>query len=310
MSDATRLDSWTHGPDMLHPAESYLTTDLSGAVKLRKTDNNNHPLSIYTKFKRTVELGPNQIALGLFSTHKNFTFRKSKLEYYFFLFAVTEENGVWTTITYAKYWELCMQAAKSFIKVQHLSIFSSCQFFFRFNSSFWLIFVKFGLEPSHCVAIMGFNAPAWVISMFGAIFTGYEPNKLKKRNGHISRQIICDNWSAYIYSGISCGIYTTNSADACEHILRNCGARIVVVENQIHLDKILKCLQTCRIDKIVQYTGTVQNSHNGLIFTVSVLMFLIIKSQLSLNETFLSEKVERVSRIWPNNHRHWSRSTC
>jgi long-chain-fatty-acid--CoA ligase ACSBG len=73
----------------------------------------------------------------------------------------------------------------------------------------------------------------------------------------------------YLFSsGIGCGIYTTNSADACEYIVQDCGARIVVVENQIHLEKFLKCIETGVIDGIVQYTGDVKNNYNGLVKTV------------------------------------------
>ena len=41
-------------------------------------------------------------------------------------------------------------------------------------------------------------------------------------------------------SGLSAGIYTTNSAEACFHVLSDCEANVVVVENQTQLDKILE----------------------------------------------------------------------
>jgi len=44
---------------------------------------------------------------------------------------------------------------------------------------------------------------------------------------------------AYI-RGLSTGIYTTNSPEACHYILEDCKANIVVVENQKQLDKILE----------------------------------------------------------------------
>ena len=40
--------------------------------------------------------------------------------------------------------------------------------------------------------------------------------------------------------GLSAGIYTTNSAEACFHVLSDCEANVAVVENQIQLDKILE----------------------------------------------------------------------
>ena len=56
-------------------------------------------------------------------------------------------DDVWTEISYGDYWRLCNEAAKSFIKL--------------------------GLKQSEVVAIIGFNAPPWMISMYGAIFEGY-----------------------------------------------------------------------------------------------------------------------------------------
>ena len=70
-------------------------------------------------------------------------------------------------------------------------------------------------------------------------------------------------------SGIGCGIYTTNSVESCEHVLLDSGARIVIVENQLQLDKMLKCTKTCRIDAIIQYIGEVENNYNGLVKSVS-----------------------------------------
>ena len=42
------------------------------------------------------------------------------------------------------------------------------------------------------------------------------------------------------YSGLSCGIYTTNSADLCQYIANNCKANVVVVEDDGQLQKFLK----------------------------------------------------------------------
>ena len=41
-------------------------------------------------------------------------------------------------------------------------------------------------------------------------------------------------------SGLSAGIYTTSSPEACFHVLDDCKANIAVVENQTQLDKILQ----------------------------------------------------------------------
>ena len=71
-----------------------------------------------------------------------------------------------------------------------------------------------------------------------------------------------------LYRGIACGIYATNSVEACEYILKDSSSEIVVVENQQQLDKILKCRDTCRIKAIIQYKDEVKDSHNGLVISV------------------------------------------
>ena len=39
-----------------------------------------------------------------------------------------------------------------------------------------------------------------------------------------------------IFRGVGCGIYTTNTAEACKFILEDSKAQIVVVENKQQLD--------------------------------------------------------------------------
>ena len=102
-------------------------------------------------------------------------------------------------------------------------------------------FIKLGLNLNECVALIGFNSPQWFISLFGAIFAG----------------------------GIGCGIYTTNSSDACEYILNDSKARICIVENKHQLDKIIKCKNNnTQIDKIIQYSGEIEDDYNGLVINV------------------------------------------
>ena len=56
----------------------------------------------------------------------------------------------------------------------------------------------------------------------------------------LSNVVIC---TISLYSGLSTGIYTTNSPEACYFILDDSKANIVVVEDQKQLDKILEVLQ-------------------------------------------------------------------
>lgn len=89
-------------------------------------------------------------------------------------------------------------------------------------------FIKLGLEPYHGVCILGFNSPEWFISDLAAIFAG----------------------------GFAAGIYTTNSADACQHCALNCQAQIWVVEDQKQLDKVLKIRPNLpTLKTIIQYKG-------------------------------------------------------
>jgi long-subunit acyl-CoA synthetase (AMP-forming) len=74
----------------------------------------------------------------------------------------------------------------------------------------------------------------------------------------------------YTFSGVCCGLYTTNTSEANEFALNDSGAEIVVVENKEQVDKILKCRVKCKITSIIQYTGEVTDNKNGLIKTVSL----------------------------------------
>lgn len=49
-----------------------------------------------------------------------------------------------------------------------------------------------------------------------------------------------DSVSSLCHRGLAAGIYTTNSAEACQYVAANCEANVLVVENQKQLDKILQ----------------------------------------------------------------------
>jgi len=90
-------------------------------------------------------------------------------------------------------------------------------------------FIKLGLEPRHGVAIIGFNAPEWFISDVATVFAG----------------------------GMAAGIYPTNSPEACKHIMVNCKANILVVEDGKQLEKFKAFKdELTDLKAIVQYTGT------------------------------------------------------
>ncbi|XP_056459415.1 long-chain-fatty-acid--CoA ligase ACSBG2 [Gadus chalcogrammus] len=87
-------------------------------------------------------------------------------------------------------------------------------------------FLKLGLERYHGVGILGFNSAEWFIADIGAILAG----------------------------GFGVGIYTTNSAEACQYVADNCKANVIVVENNKQLQKILQVQdQLPHLKAIVQY---------------------------------------------------------
>uniref|UniRef100_A0A6M2DNU1 long-chain-fatty-acid--CoA ligase n=1 Tax=Xenopsylla cheopis TaxID=163159 RepID=A0A6M2DNU1_XENCH len=89
-------------------------------------------------------------------------------------------------------------------------------------------FLKLGLERHHTVCILGFNSPEWFIADVAAIFAG----------------------------GLACGIYTTNSAEACKYCAENSRANIIVVQDQKQLEKILSVRKELPLVKaIIQYEG-------------------------------------------------------
>jgi long-chain-fatty-acid--CoA ligase ACSBG len=116
--------------DRLAPADSFTSSDLSKAVKLRGDESileKYPPITIYTMFKQTVEQNPEAKALAF----------KPRSD---------PNSTSWIYLNYSEYFEICKNAAKSFISL--------------------------GLNFHECVAIIGFNAPEWFYSAIGAIFAG------------------------------------------------------------------------------------------------------------------------------------------
>lgn len=92
-------------------------------------------------------------------------------------------------------------------------------------------FLKLGLRRHHSVCIIGFNSPEWFVAQMGAILAG----------------------------GFSAGIYTTNSADACNYIAENCRADILVVEDNKQRIKF----KAVNAKAVVQYTGEPDKEEEG-----------------------------------------------
>ncbi|XP_028672029.2 long-chain-fatty-acid--CoA ligase ACSBG2 [Erpetoichthys calabaricus] len=98
-------------------------------------------------------------------------------------------------------------------------------------------FLKLGLQRFHGVGILGFNSPEWFIADIGSILAG----------------------------GFAVGIYTTNSADACQYVAENCHANIIVVENHKQLTKILQIQDRLpHLKAIIQYKETLKEKKPNL----------------------------------------------
>jgi long-chain acyl-CoA synthetase len=72
--------------------------------------------------------------------------------------------------------------------------------------------IGLGLKKGECVSVIGENRPEWVYSDFGILSAG----------------------------GVTAGVYTTNSAEQCGHIVQNSESRFYVAENEEQFDKTLK----------------------------------------------------------------------
>uniref|UniRef100_A0A8C3WWU7 long-chain-fatty-acid--CoA ligase n=1 Tax=Catagonus wagneri TaxID=51154 RepID=A0A8C3WWU7_9CETA len=98
--------------------------------------------------------------------------------------------------------------------------------------------IKLGLEPFHSVGILGFNSVEWFIAALGAILAG----------------------------GLCVGIYATNSTDACQCVITHAKVNILMVENDMQLQKIL-AIPRSRMETlkaIIQYKVPVESKYNNL----------------------------------------------
>ena len=86
-----------------------------------------------------------------------------------------------------------------------------------------------GLERGDAIAVLAGNRPEWLYADLGAQCLGV----------------------------IGAGIYPTSSPEQCQHILADCGARVVVVENGEQLEKVLTVRDRCpKLERIVVMDDT------------------------------------------------------
>uniref|UniRef100_T1J839 long-chain-fatty-acid--CoA ligase n=1 Tax=Strigamia maritima TaxID=126957 RepID=T1J839_STRMM len=115
-----------------------------------------------------------------------------------------------------------------------------------------------GLIPYHGVAILSSNSPEWLISYLAAMFCG----------------------------GFPAGIYTTNSPDACYHVLNDSSANIILVENEFQLEKIQAFQnQLPNLKAIVQING--QSNRTNVISWQELLLI-----GQSLSDEILNKRIK------------------
>ena len=83
--------------------------------------------------------------------------------------------------------------------------------------------IAFGLRRQENVCVLGENCPEWLYSDLGIMAAG----------------------------GATAGIYPTSSAEQVQYILGNCGARLVFVENEEQLEKVLAVLDQTGVERVV-----------------------------------------------------------
>lgn len=75
-----------------------------------------------------------------------------------------------------------------------------------------------------------------------------------------------------VCSGISAGIYLTNTSDACFHVTSTSRANIIVVEDDIQLQKILAIRSRLpHLKAIIQYSGVPE--HDDVLSVNLILVF-------------------------------------
>ena len=81
----------------------------------------------------------------------------------------------------------------------------------------------FGLKPQERVAILGDNRPEWLYCHLGLMAAG----------------------------GVTCGIYPTSSPEQIEYLLGHSEARLLFVENEEQLHKVLDLLPRTKVERVV-----------------------------------------------------------
>ncbi|MDT8272442.1 MAG: long-chain fatty acid--CoA ligase [Desulfomonilia bacterium] len=96
----------------------------------------------------------------------------------------------------------------------------------EYGEQVWLVahgLLSLGLEKGQSVCILGDNRPEWLICHLATMTAG----------------------------GSTCGIYPTSSSDEIKYVLTHSETRILFVENEEQLDKILEIIPDLDLDRII-----------------------------------------------------------
>lgn len=98
-------------------------------------------------------------------------------------------------------------------------------------------FLGLEIKPGDGIGIMGFNSVHWFVSNMATIMVG----------------------------AVVVGCYTTNSAEICQHIFNDSKTRIVIVENEGNLKKVMSIKDKTKIKNII-YWGQAENLNGKTIY--------------------------------------------
>ena len=185
-----------------------------------------------------------------------------------------KDGDTWNTITYREYYNLVIQAGKSFLKVGWCRVHVvsndwswqlsySCHNLLSWPWHHFDVWIWHGSD--HWLLLYMVEGSLILLPVINAAWSWGVPRCLHywlqlTRVAHLqSRSDVCwvkkTNKAIYIicfassfiilptcfsYSGLAAGIYTTNGPEACHFVANDCEANVIVVENQKQLDKILE----------------------------------------------------------------------
>jgi len=101
-------------------------------------------------------------------------------------------------------------------------------------------FLSAGVRPGDRISILGDNRPEWLVCHLGAMTAG----------------------------GVTCGIYPTSSPEEITYVVRHSESRILFVENEEQVEKILQVIDDLDVDQVVVWDsqGLWGFSHPRVIF--------------------------------------------